>query len=56
MSAADITAVLGIAAALWGGIWSMATDSTRARKAQEKARERERRYYDQRIRDMEEDK
>ena len=33
----------------------MLTDSTRARKAQEKARERERRYYQQRIKDMEED-
>ena len=55
MSAADVTAVIAIAAALCGGIWIMLTDSTRARKAQEKARERERRYYDQRIRDMEED-
>ena len=55
MSAADVTAVIGIAAALCGGIWIMLTDSTRARKSREKARERERRYYEQRIKDMEDD-
>ena len=56
MSAADVTAVIAIGAALAGGIWIMLTDSTRARKAEEKARERERQFYQQRLNDMEDDK
>jgi len=56
MRAVDIVAVAGIMAALAGGIWLLLTRSTDARIDEERQREAERRYYDQRIRDMEEDK
>ena len=55
MSAADVTAVLAIAAALCGGIWLMLTRSTDRRIDEERQREAERRHYDQRIKDIEED-
>ena len=56
MSAADVTAVISIGAALCGGIWLMLTRSTDRRIDEERQREAERRHYDQRIKDIEEDK
>ena len=55
MSAADVAAVIGIMSALCGGIWIMLTRSTDRRLDEERQREAERRYYQQRIRDIEED-
>ena len=48
--------VLAIGAALCGGIWLMLTRSTDRRIDEERQREAERRHYDQRIKDIEEDK
>lgn len=53
MSAADVTAVIAIGAALAGGIWLLLTRSTDARLDEERQREAERRYYQQRIDEME---
>ena len=55
VSAADTTAVLALVAALCGGIWLLLTRSTDRRIDEERQREAERRFYDQRIRDMEDD-
>lgn len=53
MRAVDIVAVAGIMAALAGGIWLLLTRSTDARIDEERQREAERRYYQQRIDEME---
>ena len=53
MSAADVTAVIAIGAALAGGIWLLLTRSTDVRLDEERQREAERRYYQQRIDEME---
>ena len=61
MRAADIVyagafvydAVAGIMAARCGGIWLLLTRSTDRRIDEERQREAERRYYQQRIDDME---
>lgn len=54
MRAVDVVAVLGIMAALCGGIWLLLTRSTDARLDEERQREAERAYYQQRLRDLEE--